>query len=90
MGIVQVAIVRVAIVLDGNCPRWELSSGNFRWELSGWELSGWELSGWELSGVGIVRGGNCPVGIVRVGVVRVGIVRESSIPTWISLLHSRR
>jgi len=54
VAVVQEAVFRMAVVLGGNCPRWQLSY--CRWQLSGWEFS-WvavvrvvvvrvEVSGW--------------------------------------------
>ena len=50
MGIFRVRIVRVEVILGGNCPVGVILGGNFLW----WGLSRWELSG------GNHPGGNFP------------------------------
>ena len=63
-------VVRVGIILGGNCPGGNCLGGN----CPGWELSLVGIVRVRIVRVPIVLGGNCPVGIVRVRIVRVRIV----------------
>jgi hypothetical protein len=80
-----VAIVRVTIVLGGNCsgdncPRWQLSQVAI--------VAGSNFPGWQLSRVAIVLGGNCPGGnfpgwqLSGWQLSRVAIVQGGNYPRW--------
>jgi len=76
-----VAVVQVAVVLGGNCSRWQLSR--------------WQLFWVAIVLGGSCLGGSFPVAVVRVAVVRIPCKRPASSNmgmsqrSWQDALHMR-
>jgi len=61
------ALVQMAVVLEGDCPRWQLSGWQLSWVavvqiavVQEGDCPRWQLSGWQLYWKAIVLGGSCP------------------------------